>query len=75
MPAEPAIIDWADQQLAVLRPKYPCWDIWTVHTLYRGPIWCARPTRTPVATINAGSPEALIAEIGKQERARLAASA
>ena len=65
------MISWADQQLALLRPRYPNWDIWTVRTLIpSGYVWCARPTGTPVATINADSPEALIAEIREQETAQ-----
>ena len=63
--------DWADQQLAILRPKYPAWDIWVVRLgCGRGSIWCARPAGTKVATINADSPEALIAEIREQEAAQ-----
>ena len=37
------MIDWAEQ-LAILRPKYPHWDIWYVRTVTpKGIIWCARP--------------------------------
>jgi hypothetical protein len=62
--------DWAEQQLAVLRPKYPDWDLWTVRILVpKRTVWCARPKGSPVATINADSPEALIAEIREQENA------
>jgi hypothetical protein len=63
-------MDWAEQQLAMLRPRYPAWDIWVVRTWPNGCIWCARPTGAPVATINADSPEALAAEIAEQEAAR-----
>lgn len=62
--------DWADEQLAMLRPKYPRWDIWCVRTLKpKGTVWCARPKGSPVATINADSPESLIAQIREQETA------
>ena len=65
-----AVINWAEQQLAVLRPKYPHWDIWYVRTFKpKGIVWCARPTGSPIATINADSPESLIAEIREQEAA------
>ncbi len=64
------MIDWAEQQLAILRPKYPHWDIWHVRTVTpKGIIWCARPIGSPVATINTDSPESLIAEIREQETA------
>jgi hypothetical protein len=64
------VTDWADQQLAMLRPLYPRWDIWTVRiATARQTVWCARPKGTPTATINTHSPEALIAEIREQETA------
>jgi len=61
---------WEDQQLAVLRPMYPRWDIWTVRNIYPKPsyTWCARPKGAPVATVNAESPEDLVAAIAEQER-------
>ncbi len=59
---------WDDQQLALLRPMYPHWEIWTVRVLIpKGTVWCARPKGHPVATINADSPEHLIEEIRRQE--------
>jgi hypothetical protein len=62
--------DFADDTLAMLRPLYPRWDIWTVRiATARQIVWCARPKGAPVATINADSPEALIAEITEQEAA------
>ncbi len=63
-----AVQSYADQHLAILRPLYPRWDIWTVRlATARQTVWCARPTGTSTATINADSPEALIAEIRDQE--------
>ena len=65
------MLDWTEQQLAILRPMYPRWDIWTVRiTTARRTVWCARPVGSPVATINTDSPETLIAEIREQEAAR-----
>jgi hypothetical protein len=65
------VSSWADQQLAILRPKYPAWDLWVVRLTHRGgSIWCARPAGSKVATINVGSPEELIAAIAEQEAAR-----
>ena len=62
---------WADEQLDVLRPNYPGWDIWIVPNYGRGETWCARPTGHPVATINADSPEELVEEIRRQEQVGL----
>ena len=53
----------------MLRPKYPRWDLWVVRTWPKGTVWCARPVGSPVATINADSPESLIAQIREQETA------
>jgi hypothetical protein len=60
---------WDDEMLAMLRPQYADWDLWTVRYVYPGPhsTWCAKPKGAPVATINADSPEQLIAEIREQE--------
>lgn len=70
MPAEPVTTDWTGQQLAILRPKYPHWDLWAVRVLIpKKTVWCARPKGHPVATINTDSPEHLIAEIREQETA------
>ncbi len=66
------VTDWTESQLAMLRPLYPGWDLWAVrYATMRQTAWCARPKGTPVATINADSPEALIAEIAEQEAAAL----
>jgi hypothetical protein len=44
----------AGQQLAILRPQYPHWELWYVRTFKpNGIVWCARPTGSPIATINA----------------------
>jgi hypothetical protein len=59
---------WADEQLAMLRPRYPAWDIWLVRTWPNGVVWCARPVGHPVATINTDSPEHLVEEIRQQEQ-------
>jgi hypothetical protein len=68
MPA-PRMTDWTEDQLAMLRPRYPEWDLWAVrHATIRQTTWCARPAGTPVATINVDSPEALIAAIAEAER-------
>ena len=66
--SSPHVTDWTSQQLAILRPRYPDWDLWAVrHPTQRQTTWCAKPAGTPVATINVGSPEELIAAIAEQE--------
>lgn len=59
---------FADQQLAILRPRYPEWFIWYVPVYPNGYVWCARPAGSEVATINEGSPEELVAAIAEAER-------
>jgi len=61
---------WAEDQLAMLKPNYPGWQLWIVYCYPNHIAWCARPAGTPVATINADSPEHLIEEIREQETAR-----
>ena len=65
------MLDWTQQQLARLRQQFPGWDIWAVRGIHPRPstTWCARPKGSPIATINADSPEAMIAEIREQETA------
>jgi hypothetical protein len=59
---------WADQQLAILRPNYPQWDLWAVRCWPNHTVWCARPVGHPVATINTDSPEHLVEMIREQEQ-------
>ena len=63
---------WEGEQLAMLRPLYAKWDIWTVRlSTQRQTVWCARPAGHPVATINTDSPEHLIEMIREQEHEAL----
>lgn len=63
-----AMQTWADEQLAILRPNYPGWELWIVPRYPTGHWWCARPVGHPVATINTSTPEELIEEIRRQEQ-------
>jgi hypothetical protein len=54
---------WEDQQLAMLKGNYPGWDIWYVRCFQAPTSWCAKPGGAPVSTIQASSPEELIAAI------------
>ncbi len=62
-----AVQSYADQQLALLRPLYPCWDLWCVHRVYGTDVWCAKRKHKRTAEINTDSPERLIEEIRKLE--------
>jgi hypothetical protein len=67
----PLPTDYNERWLAILRPGYPDWDLWTVrYATQRRSAWCARPKGTPIATITVGSPEELIAAIAEAERIR-----
>ena len=66
------VTDWAEQQLAILRPQYEGrWELWTVRCWPNHTVWCARPVGHPVATINTDNPEHLIKEIRRQEQEAL----
>jgi hypothetical protein len=65
------LMSYADRQLALLRPNYAGrWDIWYVPCWPNYTTWCAKPAGTPIATINADSPESLVAAIREQEAAQ-----
>jgi hypothetical protein len=57
----------ADEQLAMLRVKYPAWEIWYVRRVYGPDVWCAKRKGQPVATINTDSPEELVRKIADAE--------
>jgi hypothetical protein len=60
--------DYADQQLALLRPLYPQWCLWVVRNVVsRHVTWHAKPHGAPSATVHADSPEELIAKISEQD--------
>ena len=59
---------WDDEQAEMLNRTYEGrWYVWFVRTVYTGTTWHARPAGTEVATVNADSPEALVAAIAEQE--------
>jgi hypothetical protein len=64
--AGPRVTCWADEQLASLREDYAgCYDAWYVRCYPNHYRWCARPTGTQCATVNAGSPEELAEVLGR----------
>jgi hypothetical protein len=59
---------WADQQLRLLNAEFgDRWDIWYQPIYAGGHHWNARPKGARLATINMTTPEALAAEIRRQE--------
>jgi len=59
---------WDDEQAAMLNRTYEGrWHVWFVRTVYAGTTWHARPAGSEVATVNAGSPEELVAAIAELE--------
>lgn len=63
-------MDWADDQLAALKPRFPDWDIWFVREYVGGQTWCAKPAGARIATVHAESPDALATQLQEQEIAR-----
>ena len=64
------VLDWADQQLALLQPNYEGrFELWFVRLYPTGTSWHARPAGTPTATIHAETPEDLVAAIADAEAA------
>ena len=60
--------DYAREQLAELRERFPGWCLWTVrYAVSRQVVWLAKPLGAPVATIAAESPEELAEAITEQE--------
>ena len=48
-----------DEIVAALEREHPGWEVWVVHRVYGGPVWCARPAGAPVAHLHADTPEHL----------------
>ncbi len=62
------VTTWDEEQLALIRPNYPEWDLWIVPCYMAPTVWCAKPKGASIATINAGSREHLVGEIRQQEQ-------
>jgi hypothetical protein len=62
------MLDWAEQQLAVIQPQYEGrFELWFVRLYPTGASWHARPVGERCATIDAETPEELVAKIAKAE--------
>jgi hypothetical protein len=60
-------MDWAEQQLEILRKNYPNWDLWVVRRYVGGPLWCAKPKGASIALLHANEPEHLVGYIAEAE--------
>lgn len=56
-----------DEIVAALERDWPQWQVWVVHRVYGGPVWCARRWDDERQVLNAGSPDEL-AEYLEAER-------
>jgi hypothetical protein len=52
-----------DQKIAELERDWPNWQIWVVHRVYDGPVWCARRWDDERRVLNASSPEELVEDL------------
>ncbi len=49
-----------DQTVTALERDWPDWQIWVVHRVYGGPVWCARRWDGTGQTLNADTPGHLV---------------
>ena len=49
-----------DEKIAELERDWPHWQVWVVHRVIGGPVWCARRWDDERRVLNAGSPEELM---------------
>jgi hypothetical protein len=49
----------SEQAVAALEASWPGWQIWVVHRVYGGLVWCVRRFDVPGDVLNAGSPREL----------------
>jgi hypothetical protein len=49
----------SDPALAQLQADWPLWEIWKVHRVVGGPVWCARRRDDHKKVLNADSAEHL----------------
>jgi hypothetical protein len=59
--------DWTEEELKIIRPKFPKWELWVVKTAVRPYTWCARPEGADVSTIRVHSPEELVTALEAEE--------
>lgn len=49
----------ADEIVAALERQFPLWQVWVVHRVVGGPVWCARRHDNHRQILNAHSPPEL----------------
>jgi hypothetical protein len=49
-----------DAIVAALERDWPNYQVWVVHRVYGGPVWCARRWDDERRVLNASSPEELV---------------
>ncbi len=49
-----------DAAVAALERDWPAWQIWIVHRVYGGPVWCARRWDGTGKTLNADTADHLV---------------
>jgi hypothetical protein len=57
-----------DETITRLEHDWPDWQVWIVHRVYGGPVWCARRWDDERQVLNAASAEELAERIGGQSR-------
>jgi hypothetical protein len=62
------VITETDKALAALRKQWgERWEVWVVHRVYGGPLWCARRHDNHRKVINADTPEHLSEYLAEAE--------
>jgi hypothetical protein len=56
------------QKIAKLEADHPGWQVWVVHRVYGGPVWCARPWADETAVVNMDSAEQLSEYLSEHPR-------
>jgi hypothetical protein len=59
--------DPTDKRAAEVASAHPGWQVWVVHRVYGGNVWCARRQDNHRFVINEDSPENLSAAISEAE--------
>lgn len=49
-----------DETVAALATDWPRWQVWVVHRVVGGPVWCARRWDDEKRVLNAGSADELV---------------
>ncbi len=55
-----------DQTVAALEADWPNWQVWVVHRVVGGPVWCARRWDDEKRVLNAASPDELVEYLEEQ---------